>query len=265
MPRTCVFCGGSPTTNEHIWPDWARPILAEEGALDHHRLVQQDDHPDEAYSWKQPAYIMTTKVVCARCNNGCMSDLENRAKPLLGPMLFGRGRALHREGQRTLAAWALKTAMMVEHTHGAKRQMIDRAEHEHLMAVGEPSERIRVWLTSYVGDVVAMAQTYGLDAHMELSPDPDRGRRDMWGATITFGAGVLQVFGTTLTALLDGVEVNGQGVHQIWPYERSITWTPRPGFDNAGLLAFADGLLNRLRRLPAPVSRALTGSRAPRS
>lgn len=206
MPRTCVFCGGSPTTREHIWPDWARPILADEGALDHHRLVQQDDHPDETFDWKQPAYTMTTKVVCARCNNEWMSALENRAKPLVEPMLFGRGRALHQEGQRTLAAWALKTAMMVEHTHGAGRLMIDRAEYEHLMSTGEPSERIRVWLTSYVGDVVAMAQTYGLDANMDLNPHPDRGQRDMWGATITFGSGVLQVFGTTLTPLLDALD-----------------------------------------------------------
>ena len=147
--------------------------------------------------------------------------------------------------------------MMVEHTHGAKRQMIDRAEYEHLLGSGEPSERYCVWLTSYVGDVMAMAQTYVLDANMDLHPNPDRGRRDMWGATITFGAGVLQVFGTTLSPLLDALEVNGQGVNQIWPSLGSITWMPRPGFDTPGLLAFADGLLNRLRALPAPVSRAL--------
>jgi hypothetical protein len=33
--------------------------------------------------------------------------------------------------------------MMVEHTHGAKRQMIGRPEYEHLLGNGEPSERIR--------------------------------------------------------------------------------------------------------------------------
>jgi len=57
---------------------------------------------------------MTTGAVCASCNNGWMSDLEGRAKPMLETMLEGRGRALHQEGQRTLAAWALKTAIMVD-------------------------------------------------------------------------------------------------------------------------------------------------------
>lgn len=39
-------------------------------------------------------------------------------------MLQGRGRALHGSGQRALAVWALKTAMMAEHTHGATRHAI---------------------------------------------------------------------------------------------------------------------------------------------
>ena len=69
----------------------------------------------------------------------------------------------------------------------------------------------------------------------------------MWSATITFGGGVLHLFGTTLTPLLDGLRVSGQGLHQIWPYQRSITWMPRPGLDTPGLLAFADRLMDSLK------------------
>lgn len=59
----------------------------------------------------------------------------------------------------------------------------------------------------------------------------------------------MQVFGTTISPLLDGLDVNGRGIRQIWPYQRPITWMPRPRFDTPGLLAFAHGLLNRLRIL----------------
>jgi hypothetical protein len=34
MPRTCVFCGASPTSNEHVWPVWARRRFAPKGPSD---------------------------------------------------------------------------------------------------------------------------------------------------------------------------------------------------------------------------------------
>jgi len=43
---------------------------------------------------------MTTNAICAACNNGWMSNLENQAKPLVEPMLHGRGRVFHRAHQR---------------------------------------------------------------------------------------------------------------------------------------------------------------------
>jgi uncharacterized Zn ribbon protein len=67
---------------------------------------------------------MTVMAVCQRCNNGWMSDLEQDAKPMSEATLDGRGRLLHAGGQRTLAARALKTAMMAGHTNGAARHVI---------------------------------------------------------------------------------------------------------------------------------------------
>jgi hypothetical protein len=112
MPRVCVFCGRSPTTKEHVWPDWSSPFLAAEGPLPHFQQVVQEHRPGIDRSWRQLAYSMTTRAVCAGCNNGWMARLEERAKPLLEPMLRGFGKVLHREGQRTLATWALKTSMI---------------------------------------------------------------------------------------------------------------------------------------------------------
>ena len=36
---------------------------------------------------------------------------------------------------------------------------------------------------------MAIAHTYGLDVNMDSDPDPGRGQRDVWGATIKVGQG----------------------------------------------------------------------------
>src|SRR5581483_5498498 len=98
----------------------------------------------------------------------------------LEPMLRGHGKALHRTGLRTLATWALKTSMMVEHMHGASRHAIPREEYVHLFEQGEPSRRIRAWMATYAGSrAVAVGSMWGLDAETnETGPrewEPDRG------------------------------------------------------------------------------------------
>ena len=253
MLRSCVFCGAPADSQEHVWPDWAVPMLVDEGPLPHFHQIIQEGRPDEERRYLKDAYSVTVGVVCERCNNGWMSNLESRAKPYLEPMLRGRGRAVHETGLRTLATWALKTSMMVEHMHGARRHIIPAEEYAHLFEHGEPSERIRVWMATYAGSqAVAVGSMWGLDAETnETGPrewEPDRGARDIWGATILFGAVVFQVFGTTILPLIEGLEVNARYTHRIWPYEGDFTWVPRPGFNDQGLMAFADGLLNEFQR-----------------
>lgn len=94
-----------------------------------------------------------------------------------------------------------------------------------------------------------MGRMYGLDADMASGPNPHRGSRDIWGAAITFGPVVFQVFGTTVLPLLEGLEFNGMNTHVLWPHRSSFTWVPRPGFNDHQLVGFADGLLNELTRL----------------
>jgi hypothetical protein len=46
--------------------------------------------------------------------------------------------------------------------------------------------------------------TDGAGSHAGVSQPPERGWRDIYGATISFGPVVFQVFGTRVAALLDG-------------------------------------------------------------
>lgn len=103
---------------------------------------------------------------------------------------------------------------------------------------------MRVWMATYVGTMPGSARLYGLDA--DMTQGPDRGRRDMYGGTITFGPAVFQAFGTTAAPLLDGLAIRSLVVHQIWPHGDSFTWTPNAGFGDDDLARFGDAIPDKL-------------------
>jgi hypothetical protein len=61
-------------------------------------------------------HILDAQVrrVCQGCNGGWMSQLEAQAKPLLEPMFDGEPMTLRPDEQAVLAAWTVKTLMMLD-------------------------------------------------------------------------------------------------------------------------------------------------------
>jgi hypothetical protein len=186
-------------------------MLANEGPLRHLHQISQEGRPNEERRYSRTRTRLRSELSATRATNGWMSTLESRAKPYLDAMLHGYGRAQHETGIRTLAAWALKTSMMVEHMHGAKRHVIPSEEYAHLFENHEPSECVHIWIAAYTGtQAAAVGGMWGLDVETnETGPrewEPDRGVRDIWGGTVLFGPVLFQLVGTTLVPLLEGVQ-----------------------------------------------------------
>src|SRR5437764_13245065 len=98
----CVFCGSTEKlTGEHVWPKWIRKQFPP-APSDVRHAIRTDEGVKE---WGGPPFTQTVRDVCEPCNTGWMNDLEVAVQPSLKPLFAGRGRALHSEGQRTLAAW----------------------------------------------------------------------------------------------------------------------------------------------------------------
>ena len=241
-----------------MWPQWAAAHFFDGGTFTYYRhFVGHGYEPETPSSWQQKPFELKVRAVCKACNNGWMSELENAAKDVLfAAALQGHGRALHHGGQQTMAAWALKTAAMAEHTNAAARRGIPRAEYVHLWKYGEPSTNVRVWVASYVGALaVALALPFGIDVDMARNPAPDRGERDVWGSTILLGPVVFQVLGSAVPGLLEIFELAAPNTHALWPHHRSFTWTPRPGFDDQAVMQLHDEYLGRLRGLSTSTDR----------
>ena len=163
MARACIFCGGTKMSKQHIWPAWAARMLNEVGPWRHVTQIERDGERLEPRSWLRDPFEETTKAVCRACNNGWMSALEDRAKPHLEAMLRLQTQELHPEGQRTLAAWALQTALILIHTQGARHGVASKQEHVFLREHDEPSHNIKVWFAAYTGEHPATAKISGID------------------------------------------------------------------------------------------------------
>lgn len=85
-------------------------------------------------------------MVCRRCNNGWMAELENEARAPLTPMITAHGRVtLEPEGARIVATWLLKTAMMMEQAHTGPR-VIPPEQPRYLAAHLAVPPRVQMWI-----------------------------------------------------------------------------------------------------------------------
>jgi ribosomal protein L37E len=122
--RTCIYCGRTPVTKEHIMSKWLRevwpPSAGDTSNLTYHYQIENfDKKAKESHSKERrggPFQFRTAKIVCASCNNGWMSRIDAAAKPLLQRMLNSEQMLLDRNHQTVLAAWLAKLTISNEFT-----------------------------------------------------------------------------------------------------------------------------------------------------
>src|SRR4051812_28561523 len=124
MARACIFCGGKPTTEEHIISKWLRPLLHQhESSTRITRHAQPDmSRPAELLSTYQRQKIeVTAKVVCKACNSGWMNDIEAAARPSIEKMVRGQVTLLGRDEQPNVAAWATLKPVLFQYRRQPRR------------------------------------------------------------------------------------------------------------------------------------------------
>jgi hypothetical protein len=116
--KRCIFCGNHGGNEEHIVPKW---IVRDLGLYNlKTRIgfgVQRASGEMDEIQAPQPLGAFVTDAVCETCNNKWMSQLENKVKPLLTPLLHEQWPADDRPLFQALflhsgliTQWLLKTA-----------------------------------------------------------------------------------------------------------------------------------------------------------
>src|SRR5260370_830069 len=120
--RVCLFCGedlSSGRSREHVFPQWLLDelnIRAEQVSAVHVFKTEEPDSEPEVLSERSLTLENIHEGrICARCNNGWMSDLENSCKGVLLDLIHGRRQPAQLSETECLpiARWAAKTAYVL--------------------------------------------------------------------------------------------------------------------------------------------------------
>ena len=194
-----MFCGGTPVTREHLWPDWLR----REAQIrePYKRRIEQDTDGVETRdnTFMEPPFNRVVKAVCALCNNGWMSDIEARAKPSLLDLVYGKGRRLDCDDQRRLADWAALKSCVFDALHPDGLGV--PVEHRRrLSTYKKPAATgVAIWIGTYEALEVCHYAHQDLKVARDDEPAPDA--PNIYVSTITTGTLIVQVAGSLLPDL----------------------------------------------------------------
>lgn len=244
----CAFCGSRPLTREHVWPDWLRKLIAPD-AVTHRRTTEVEFSVVEDREYPSRPFNVTVRAVCAECNSGWMSRLEERAKPLLLPGLHGRGKQLAAGGQETLATWAFKTALVFGKTLRDRPAMPDE-HYRHLFEHQRPPEQCVIWMGAYGGPRAGFLQAAGMAISRRGELLDSGSRPNIYVCTITIGPLFFQVLSGSDAEAFDVTTVRwgDPRIRVIWPVGETFTWSPQRALGSHELQPYADAIYDELNR-----------------
>jgi hypothetical protein len=203
-----VFCGGPANSREHVWPQWvSRHFVGRLSLVDVSRGVPP-----------RSMHILDAQVrrVCQGCNGGWMSQLEAQAKPLLEPMFDGKPVTLGADQQAVLAAWTVKTLMMLDLWQDGP-EAFSSAHHQHLHS-GAPSSDTAVLLAFVDRPTRHAVYWYGID---------DEESAELHRLTMNVGRFVGQVRLLAAGAAVQYGSVARRSTVQVWPLAGGpVDWPP---------------------------------------
>lgn len=215
--KGCIFCGGTPLTREHLWPDWLRRQLKIQMPFSVRIEQEEDGVETRDINFETPPFNQQVKAVCAECNNGWMAAIEAAAKPILWPLIHAEGRRLDSDEQRALARWALLRACVFDELHPQER-VVAAAHCQHLQEHrNPPSDGLWVSLATDDAEDPRHYAYQGLRLGQDGAPAPSG--PNVYFVTITVGCLVLQVRGSLLPDWSFGrvPYLDQLGAVEIWP------------------------------------------------
>lgn len=241
--RTCIFCDKKASTREDGWPLWLmkRFPTSSTSRMDAERGGQK------LGSWCMARPGLRVKWLCASCNNGWMSRLENETKPILESILDDKLKDIDAWRQSTLARWAVKTAMVLECLNPDRTWFYSDDERQLMRATQSLPPRTSVWIAKCVN------QPNIYSAAKDLRTTPDDGEIHAYSTTMAFGPLAFQIVSIKTPATIpENVTLTydvtegpwGQTLLQVWPTTKeSVGWPLHYGLDSEfGLDALTERL-----------------------
>lgn len=188
--RSCIFCGGPASSKEDAWPLWVLRCLDADGPGQMN--AERGDNPTR--TWRLVRAGLKVRFVCTVCNNGWMSELENRAKPVVEMLLSDSPVTVDSDAQKVLSVWATKNAMVFEALRLKPVWAFTAQERGRLRESSELPARTTVWIAKCVDPPGPYCSASDLSGIVDASQAQMRA----YVTTMVFGPLAIQVLRLTV-------------------------------------------------------------------
>lgn len=219
---TCIFCGDtdSPLSKEDAWPKWLNALLQIPDGKTAGLVIQGAGEQRHEKPGMTRIHPSITKKVCRVCNNGWMAKLEGKVKPILEPLVRGEARLLSEADQRLLARWAIKTAMVLQHTIPGETGFPPIDVYRWVMENDEPPVRHRVYIADTFGE--NHVRWNGTKA---IHVGTDHGPPNAFVTMLVAGSVAFQVIADFRDPRRGGITPIALALFdRIWPVRRPLQW-----------------------------------------
>jgi hypothetical protein len=172
-----------------------------------------------------------------------MSEMEGAVQPFLGPMMLrGERTRLTRHHQRDLAAWTLKTLLVVQHTHPSSKRIIPDSAYDEFYKTKNPGNNHVVWLggrgeidKDEAGNSLVAASQVGPVHSFAVPMDMLEKRKQelqsglFYVGTLAVGLVILQMLGHDHPLGFDFTRKPPGWLLQIWKVQGHVVWPPPVG------------------------------------
>ena len=186
--KECAFCPETANrSGEHLWSAWIGDLVP--GAK---RFSIKDEKGEVISEWVSERLDWKAKVVCEKCNNTWMNDIENNhAKPAMTELIVGKVDVpIPQSRARSIALLAFKTAVVFDLLRRDREPFFERsARHEFRMSLTIPPN-VGMWMTGFLPSAKGEVQTcYHEGGISEIE------RIEMYVCTFNVGRLCIQVVG----------------------------------------------------------------------
>jgi len=250
--KHCAFClKPAKMTGEHIWSRWIGELFSDTPSFRAERSAV-----GKTTRWRSLSIDAQANVVCARCNNTWMSDVEREAQTSMSDMIrFGSIMSILPLGIASIATFAFSKAVIVDHTvPDRKHPFFPYHQRTRFAKSLKIPIGVQVWLSAYrsPGHVEG-----GYSALYGKFDDGDFRGFEFYTFTYLAGFLVFQLTGFRWDSIAKRpkrtpyfVQSNQWDAHSlpIWPpTSRAVRWPPRLYLTGDTIEGFSNRFFSPLR------------------
>jgi hypothetical protein len=240
--RTCIFCDSPVNSKEDAWPLW----LVRQFGNSEKGIVEGQRGRQVPRIWRAGKFPLRTGNVCKNCNNGWMSDLENRVKPIMERFFLHEKVSLNPSDQLTVAIWICKNAMVYETLRQKTSCFFTAQERKSFRESFHLPLHSFIWIAKVVGFAGLFCTASDLNGIVTESLDQVKA----YTTTMAFGPFVGQILNVKMSKsihpnmkIAEGLQPvpSDQTLIQVWPITSNmVSWPNKVGLNGEfGLDFFA--------------------------